>query len=49
MESLFYVAYTAGLFTDPSEWWQAAEPFQFAINQGPQHLLRQCIVVNIRF
>jgi len=46
--SLFYVAYTAGLFTDPSAWWQVAEPFQFAINQGP-HLLDQCTVVNIRF
>lgn len=48
MGSLFYVAYTAGLFTDPSAWWQVAEQFQFAINQGP-HLLDQCTVVNTRF
>ena len=46
--SLFYVAYTACLFTDPSAWWHAAEPLKCAMNQGP-HLSDQCIVVNIRF
>lgn len=37
----------AGLFTDRFAWWQAAEPFKFAMNHGP-HLLDQCIAANVR-
>jgi hypothetical protein len=47
MGSVLYLAYSAGLCTDPSAWWKAAEPFKFAMNQSP-HLLDQCIVINTR-